>query len=274
MSHTSDDTVRAAVRDTYSQIALSDASDGCCNPSGSSCCGEPALVQSSSLDLGYATQDLITLPDGADLGLGCGAPVALADARPGETVLDLGSGAGIDAFLMAREVGPEGRVIGVDMTPAMVSKARANAESGNYTNVEFRLGEIEQLPVADASVDVIISNCVVNLSPDKPAVFASAFRVLRPGGRLAISDVVAMVDLPDDIRGDLSLYSSCVSGATVVAELEAMLADAGFEDIRISPKDQSRTFIEAWAPGRNITDYVVSATIEGVKPGTPSASCC
>lgn len=273
MSHTSNDTIRAAVRDTYSQIALSDASDGCCGPTGSSCCGEPALVQSSSLDLGYATQDLITLPDGADLGLGCGTPVALADAQPGETVLDLGSGAGIDAFLMASEVGPEGRVIGVDMTPAMVSKARANAEAGHFTNVEFRLGEIEHLPVADGTVDVIISNCVVNLSPDKPAVFASAFRALRPGGRLAISDVVAMVELPDHIREDLSLYSSCVSGAIVASDLEAMMTGAGFEDVRITAKNESRSFIEEWAPGRSLADYVVSATIEAVKPGARAASC-
>lgn len=273
MSQTSHDTIRAEVRDTYSQIALSDVSSGCCGPSGSSCCGD-APVQVSSLDLGYRTQDLITLPDGADLGLGCGTPATLADPLPGETVLDLGSGAGIDAFLVANAVGPEGRVIGVDMAPAMVSKARANAESGHYANVEFRLGEIEHLPVADASVDVIISNCVVNLSPDKPSVFASAFRVLRPGGRLAISDVVAMVDLPDDIRGDLSLYSGCVAGAALVSDLEAMLEEAGFEDIRITPKDESRRFIEEWAPGRSLTDYVVSATFEGVKPGAPAASCC
>ncbi|HSO68170.1 MAG TPA: arsenite methyltransferase [Arachnia sp.] len=274
MTQTSHDTIRAAVRETYSQIALSDVSSGCCGPSGSSCCGDSTPVQVSSLDLGYLTQDLISLPDGADLGLGCGTPATLANAQPGETVLDLGSGAGIDAFLMAKAVGPEGLVIGVDMTPAMVSKARANAESGGYSNVEFRLGEIEHLPVADASVDVIISNCVVNLSPDKPAVFASAFRALRPGGRLAISDVVAMVDLPDDIRGDLSLYSGCVAGATLVSDLESILAEAGFEDIRITPKDESRRFIEEWAPGRSLTDYVVSATIEGVKPGTPASSCC
>ena len=152
------------------------------------------------------------------------------------------------------------------MTPAMVAKARANAEDAGYEHVEFRLGEIEHLPVADGTVDVIISNCVVNLSPDKPAVFRDAFRVLRAGGRLAISDVVASTELPDDVRGDLSLYSGCMAGASLVSDLQTMLTEAGFADIRIAPKNESKAFIEQWAPGRNITDYVVSATIEAVKP--------
>lgn len=187
-------------------------------------------------------------------------------------MLDLGSGAGFDAFLSARAVGPTGHVIGVDMTPAMVSKARANAAQGDYANVEFRLGEIEHLPVADASIDVIISNCVINLSPDKAAVFRDAYRVLRPGGRLAISDVVASAELPDDVRNDLRLYSGCVAGASLIADLEAAMAAAGFTEIRIAPKDESKAFIEQWAPGRSVTDYVVSATIEAVKPGAPG--CC
>ena len=189
-----------------------------------------------------------------------------AFVKPGETVLDLGSGGGFDAFLAARAVGASGHVIGVDMTPAMVSKARANADSGNYSQVDFRLGEIEHLPVADATVDVIISNCVINLSPDKPAVFREAFRVLKSGGRLAISDVVAFADLPDEVRGDLALYSGCMAGASLISELEAILDATGFVDIAIDPKDDSRNFIERWAPGRDLTEYVVSATIAAVKP--------
>lgn len=272
MDHTTHDTIRSGVREAYTLIALGDGG-GCCGPVESSCCGggTAAPTQVVSLQLGYSARDLVSVPEGADLGLGCGNPGAIASLRPGETVLDLGSGAGIDAFLAAAAVGPQGLVIGVDMTPAMVSRARANAERGGYANVDFRLGEIEHLPVADASVDVIISNCVVNLSPDKPSVFTEAFRVLRPGGRLAISDVVASVDLPDEIRGDLSLYSGCVAGASPVADLEAILAAVGFVGVRISPKDESRDFIEQWAPGRNLTDYVVSATIEATKPGGATA---
>jgi len=270
MSHTTDDEIRSAVRDTYSLVALA-GSGGCCSPgdTDSSCCTPTAPVQVRSLELGYTALDLVSVPEGADLGLGCGNPGAIASLRPGETVLDLGSGAGFDAFLAARAVQPQGRVIGVDMTPAMVSKARANAATGGYTNVEFRLGEIEALPVADATVDVVISNCVINLSPDKPAVFREAFRVLAPGGRLAVSDVVASNEIPDDVRGDLTLYSGWVAGAAPVAELEIMMAAAGFQDIRITPKNDSSTFIEQWAHGRNITDFVVSATIEAVKPNTP-----
>jgi SAM-dependent methyltransferase len=223
--------------------------------------------------LGYSDDDLAAVPDGADLGLGCGNPGAIAAMQAGETVLDLGSGAGFDAFLAARAVGPGGRVIGVDMTPEMVSKARANAEAGGYDNVEFRLGEIEHLPVADGTVDVIISNCVINLSPDKAAVFHDAFRVLRPGGRLAISDVVASAELPDEISSDLSLYSGCVAGASLISEVHSMLLEAGFDDVVIAPKDESKSFIEQWAPGRSITDYVVSATIEAVKPAVQTGCC-
>lgn len=266
MSQTSNDEIRTAVRETYSQIAVSDAG-GCGTPAASSCCGPETPVQVGSLQLGYSETDLTSVPDGADLGLGCGNPGAIAGMKPGETVLDLGSGAGFDAFLSARAVGVEGHVIGVDMTPEMVTKARANAESGEYSHVEFRLGEIERLPVADASVDVIISNCVINLSPDKAAVFREAYRVLKPGGRLAISDVVASAALPADMADDLSLYSGCMAGASLVADLDDMMAAAGFEAIRIAPKDESKAFIEQWAPGRSITDYVVSATIEAIKPG-------
>ena len=281
MSTTADDAIRAAVRETYRQIAESDRAEsdraesdrgGCCSPSASSCCDSSSPAQLDSTVLGYSDDDLAAVPDGADLGLGCGNPGAIAAMKPGETVLDLGSGAGFDAFLAARAVGSNGRVIGVDMTPAMVSKARANAEQGGYGNVEFRLGEIEHLPVADGTVDVIISNCVINLSPDKAAVFADAFRVLRPGGRLAISDVVASAELPEEMRTDLGLYSGCVAGASRVSELRTMLLDAGFEHVVIVPNDESKAFIDQWAPGRSVTDYVVSATIEAVKPAHSAGS--
>ena len=200
------------------------------------------------------------------MGLGCGNPQAIASLKPGEIVLDLGSGGGFDCFLAARSVGKTGRVIGVDMTPDMVSKARENAAKTEFRNVEFRLGEIEHLPVADNSVDVIISNCVVNLSPDKQLVFDDAFRVLKRGGRLAISDVVATAELPDDVKNDLALLSGCVAGASLVSDVEAMLKKSGFMNIRLQPKDESREFIRTWAPGRKVEEYVVSATIEAVKP--------
>jgi ubiquinone/menaquinone biosynthesis C-methylase UbiE len=209
---------------------------------------------------------VVTVPAGANMGLGCGNPQAIAALKPGETVLDLGSGGGFDCFLAARQIGDHGRVIGVDMTPAMISKARANADQGGYHNVEFRLGEIENLPLADHSVDVIISNCVINLSPDKERVFKETFRVLKPGGRLAISDVVATTTLPETVRHDVTLYTGCMAGASLIDELETMLATAGFIDIRLKPKDESRSFIRDWAPGSRIEDYVVSATIEAVKP--------
>lgn len=202
------------------------------------------------------------------MGLGCGNPKAIAALKPGETVVDLGSGGGFDCFLAVREVGSSGRVIGVDMTPDMVSKARANALKGRYENVEFRLGEIEHLPIADATADVIISNCVINLSPNKLQVFRDAFRILKPGGRLAISDVVATVELPEEMRNDAVLIAGCIGNASLIDDLEAMMRGAGFKQIRIQPKDESKEFIKDWAPGRNVTDYVVSAAIEAVKPGS------
>jgi SAM-dependent methyltransferase len=224
------------------------------------------INQLISTRMGYSQAELDSVPSGADMGLGCGNPRAIASLKRGDVVLDLGSGGGFDAFLAAGEIGPEGRVIGVDMTPAMISKARSNASKASFDNVEFRLGEIEYLPVADASVDVIISNCVINLSPEKPRVFRESFRVLKSGGRLAISDVVASTELPEDMKNDPYLHSACVAGASLVEELEAILRDAGFTAIRIRPKDESREFIRDWVPGRDVADYVVSATIEAVKP--------
>jgi ubiquinone/menaquinone biosynthesis C-methylase UbiE len=200
------------------------------------------------------------------MGLGCGNPQAIAALKPGETVLDLGSGGGFDCFLAAKQVGDTGKVIGVDMTPEMISKARENALKGDYSNVEFRLGEIERIPAADASIDVIISNCVINLSPKKLDVFKEAFRILKPGGRLAISDVVATAQLPLEFKNDLDLLSACVSGAATMAEITEMLQQAGFQNIEIQTKDESRELISHWVPGKNVQDYIVSATIEAIKP--------
>lgn len=254
--------IRAAVRDSYGKVATQQGG-GCCG--GSSCCA-PTPVAISGKALGYSDTELQQTPEGANLGLGCGNPQAIAALRPGETVLDLGSGAGFDAFLAARAVGADGRVIGVDMTPEMIAKARDNAARGAYDNVEFRHGLIEQLPLADNSVDVIISNCVINLSPEKPQAFAEALRVLRPDGRLAISDVVATAELPPEARADLALYTGCMAGASTIGELEQMLRAAGFVDIAIVPQDQSRDFIREWAPDRGIEEYVVSARIQAIKP--------
>ena len=231
------------------------------------CCDGPAKSpDETSRALGYSSDELASLPAGANLGLGCGNPQAIASIMPGETVLDLGSGAGIDCFLAAKATGDRGLVIGVDMTPAMISKARSNAEMAGVQNVEFRLGEIENLPAADHSVDVIISNCVINLSPEKWRVYSEAFRVLKPGGRIAVSDIVLTATLPEELQGDLFLHTGCMAGASSIPELEAYLADAGFANVRISPKDESRDFIREWVPGGDVADYVVSATIEATKP--------
>ena len=260
------DDIRQTVRGAYAGVAQASNAGDCCGET-NSCCGVPeGPIGIFSARLGYSEDDLATVPGGADMGLGCGNPRAIARLQPGEVVLDLGSGGGFDAFLAAREVGEQGRVIGVDMTPDMVSKARGNAEQGGFVNTEFRLGEIEHLPVADNTVDVIISNCVINLSPDKSLVFRDAFRVLKPGGRLAISDVVATIELPEELRDDPMLYSGCMGGASLIEHLEATMRDAGFERIAITPKDESRAFIKDWAPGRGVEDYVVSAHIEAVKP--------
>jgi SAM-dependent methyltransferase len=271
------DEIRQNVRESYTQVAESSNSGDCCGTE-SSCCGvsdDAAINALVSTRLGYSENDLSKVPEGADMGLGCGNPGAIASIQSGETILDLGSGGGFDCFLAASETGESGQVIGIDMTPTMISKARKNAVKGKYNHVEFRLGEIEHMPVANDTVDVIISNCVINLSPDKQQVFSEAFRVLKPGGRLAISDVVASTELPDEIRDDLALYSGCMAGASQISELQAILENNGFEKINIAPKDESKDFIKDWAPGRGVEDYVLSATIEAVKPGgCSSGSCC
>jgi SAM-dependent methyltransferase len=219
-----------------------------------------------STTLGYSEEELSSVPEGANLGLGCGNPQAIAGLKPGETVLDLGSGGGFDCFLAAKQVGPTGTVIGVDMTGEMIERARGNARKAAMANVEFRLGEIEHLPVADGTVDVILSNCVINLSPDKPAVFRDAFRVLNRGGRLAISDIVATTPLPEDVRSNVELYVGCMAGAATIDDLRSMLAEAGFTQIRITPHEESRALIDEWLPDSNLANYVVSATIEAVRP--------
>ena len=258
------DQIRATVREAYGPVASQKQRGGCCGGGGgTSCCG-PAGT--SSTRLGYTDADLAAVPEGADLGLGCGNPQAIAALRPEERVLDLGSGGGFDAFLAARQVGPTGQVIGVDMTPEMIALARGNAAKIGLDYVDFRLGDIERLPVDDGSIDVVMSNCVINLAPDKPAVFREAFRVLAANGRLAISDMVAVGDLPASIANDPAAYTGCIAGATPIADLERMIADAGFQRVRVTVQAQSRELVEDWSPASGAAQGVASALIEAVKP--------
>ncbi|WP_428625264.1 arsenite methyltransferase [Sedimenticola sp.] len=298
MEQLNSDEIRDAVRSHYGKIAESCCgglspkdTDACCladaeakavgeggcgcgatlsndnNRAQGACCSRsPLSPDKTSKTLGYSSDELASLPKGANLGLGCGKPQTIASIKPGETVLDLGSGAGMDCFLAAKATGTSGFVIGVDMTPEMINKAKLNAEKARVKNVEFRLGEIENLPLANNNVDVIISNCVVNLSPEKRKVYSEAFRVLKPGGRIVISDIVLTVELPEELQNDLFLYTGCMAGASSLPDIGSYLSEAGFEDIRISPKDESREFIREWVPGRNIAEYVVSAAIEANKP--------
>jgi SAM-dependent methyltransferase len=250
----------------------------CCSPSEASAeanqevscgCGGPDFpLEQMSAFMGYSKEDIESVPEGANMGLGCGNPVALASLSPGETVVDLGSGGGFDCFLAAREVGETGKIIGIDMTPDMISKARKNAEKVGAGNVEFRLGEIEHLPVADNSADIIMSNCVINLSPDKLSVYLDTYRVLKPGGRLSISDIVATAPLPEKVKKNLALVAACVGGAETIDNTEKMLKEAGFQDIEIKPNEKSRELIREWDPSKseNAGDYIVSAYIEAVKP--------
>lgn len=262
MEQMANDLIREKVRSRYAAIA--DTNTSCCSSSG--CCSPSSSNRGDfSTRLGYSQSELNTVPTGSNMGLGCGNPQEIAALQPGENVLDLGSGGGFDCFLAARQVGEKGRVIGVDMTPEMISKARANARDAGFTNVEFRLGEIEHLPVADSSVDIIISNCVINLSPAKEQVFREAFRVLRHGGRVAISDVVAVSPLPDYIKHNLDARCGCVAGAAQVAEIEEMLKQAGFSKISIAVQDDSGQFIRDWFPGSDVENHVRSAKITAYK---------
>ncbi len=270
--------IKKDVRKGYAKIAKRDSS--CCAPV-NSCCGSTDLAQDISKSIGYTEKELKAVPEGANLGLGCGNPVALASLSEGETVLDLGSGTGFDCFLAANQVGETGRVIGVDMTPEMIEKARENAEKGNYRNIEFRLGEIENLPAADNSVDVVISNCVINLAPDKRRVFTEALRVLKPGGRLMVSDMVLLKELPDFIKNSIEAYVGCLSGAIMSDEYIEAIKMAGFQEVRII--DESSFPIECMTNDptakaimenlkispeevREVADSVISIKVGGVKP--------
>ena len=228
-----EDKVRKRVREGYAKIAK----EGLCCSSSASCCGDSTPMEEQSRKMGYGDEELKNIPEGSNLGLGCGNPVALASLKEGETVIDLGSGGGVDCFLAAKKVGAKGRVIGVDMTPAMIDKARENARKGNYGNVEFRLGEIENLPVADNTADVMISNCVINLAPNKKRVFDEAFRALRPGGRLMVSDIVLLKELPEAVKRQAH-PASCVQGAVMKDKYVEMLEHAGFRNVEIIKEEQ------------------------------------
>ena len=277
--------VRLAVREGYGQIAQKEGS--CC--SGVSCCGSNAEDSAQLAEyVGYSAEELSALPDGANMGLSCGNPNALAALQPGEVVLDLGSGGGFDVFIAGRKVGPSGRAIGVDMTPEMLAKARRNIgpyrERSGLNNVEFRLGEIEHLPLADNSVDVVISNCVLNLSPDKPQVWREIARVLKPGGRVAVSDLALLKPLPPEILKMIEALVGCVAGAVLVSETEQMARDAGLAEIRLNPKKEYvqamtdwndplyKRIVEHLPPGAGPADYITSLEVTARKPNSPK--CC
>jgi ubiquinone/menaquinone biosynthesis C-methylase UbiE len=247
--------IKKVVRKNYADIAKKERS--CCIPT-DSCCGGAEPKQFDSQIIGYSEEELADLPEGADLGLGCGNPVAVASLKEGETYVDLGSGAGIDCFLASKKVGKTGKAIGVDMTPDMIDKARENAKKGNFDNVEFRLGEIEHLPVADNTVDIITSNCVINLSPDKKAVFKDAFRVLKPGGRLMISDIVLLKELPDYILNSLEAYVGCVAGAMLKDDYLGLVKEAGFSEVEIVSES-------AFPTDSLIKDPIAKAIIDELK---------
>ncbi|WP_243359476.1 arsenite methyltransferase [Fundidesulfovibrio terrae] len=255
--------IRTTIRERYAKTALG-SGGGCCD---SGCCGskEPATAEELALRIGYSRQELQAMPEGANMGLGCGNPQAIAALKSGEVVVDLGSGGGFDCFLAARQVGTAGKVIGVDMTPEMVEKARRNAQSIQCGNVSFRLGEIEHLPVADGEADVLISNCVVNLSTDKAQVFREAYRVLKPGGRIAMADIVALADIPEEIRRDVMLHAECVAGAERVEKLTRMLEDAGFHSVSIRANTESGKILEEMFPGLALKGIIASAVIEAAK---------
>jgi len=257
--------IKKAVRENYARIATEGC---CCGRTNNSCCGGSSTEELRQIgqNIGYTEEDLASVPEGANLGLGCGNPIALASIKEGETVLDLGSGAGFDCFLAAKRTGERGKVIGVDMTPEMLAKARENARAGNYTNVEFRQGEIEALPVEDSCVDVVISNCVINLSPDKAQVFREIFRVLKPGGRMMISDIVLAKPLPENIKSSVEAWVSCIAGAILKDEYLELIRQAGFTNVEI----QEQVFIDiSELTGEAATDediYVISARIAAYKP--------
>lgn len=255
--------IRASIRKNYAKVAK--GSSGSCCASGCCCGGAPIDINEASSKIGYTEEDLANIPSESNMGLGCGNPLAIASLKEGEVVLDLGSGGGFDCFLARRQVGESGFVIGVDMTPDMIDLAKRNAVKSGYKNVEFRLGEIEHLPVKDSSIDVIISNCVINLSPDKEQVFKEAFRVLKPGGRLSTSDVIAIERLPQHMKQDLDSIASCIGGAEYIEDLRVIIQNAGFKNIKLTPKSNSREIIKSWNFGEHIEDFVASYLIEAIK---------
>ena len=257
--------IKEMVRARYGGIATA-SETSCCAPAASSCCGPEATSHDKARRMGYSEAELAAVPEGANLGLGCGNPQAIAAMQPGETVIDLGSGAGFDCFLAGKQVGETGRVIGVDMTHEMLKKARDNADRVGAANVEFRLGELEHLPIADDTADVVISNCVINLVPDKEQVFREAFRVLKQGGRLAVSDIINTAPLSAELQSDPALLCGCVAGAVPADRVQNWLAAAGFVDVRVTPKPESRELIKTWAPSRNLENHIVSAMVEARKP--------
>ena len=257
--------IKEMVRARYGGIAAAGEAS-CCTPAASSCCGPEVASYDKARRMGYSVAELAAVPEGANLGLGCGNPQAIAAMQPGEVVVDLGSGAGFDCFLAARQVGDAGHVIGVDMTHEMLKKARDNAASIGAGNVEFRLGELEHLPIADNTADVVISNCVINLVPDKKQVFREAFRVLKSGGRLAVSDVINVAPLPPELQADPTLLCGCVAGAVPAERIEAWLSEVGFVDVRVSPNFESREMVESWASGRGVENYIASPMVEARKP--------
>jgi SAM-dependent methyltransferase len=258
--------VKREVRTAYGRVAeANNQNKSCGNPR--SCCGVSAKLDRGYLqELGYSQEELDSVPQGCNMGLGCGNPQAIASLKQGEIVLDLGAGGGFDVFLAAKQVGPKGKVYGVDMTPEMISKARGNASKNGYQNVEFLLGEIEHIPLPNDSIDVIISNCVVNLSTNKENVFNESFRVLKEGGRIAISDIIAHKPLPVEMMNNKELYCNCISGAMTIDELKNILSKAGFIHIVIESQENSRMFIKDWVPGSDAENYVASAKIKAVKP--------
>ena len=257
--------IKEMVRARYGGIAAASEAS-CCAPAASSCCGPQAASDDKARRMGYSQAELAAVPEGANLGLGCGNPQAIAALQPGEVVVDLGSGAGFDCFLAARQVGDTGHVIGVDMTHEMLKRARDNAAHIEAAKVEFRLGELEHLPVADNTADVVISNCVINLVPDKQQVFREAFRVLKPGGRLAVSDVINIAPLPVELRADPTLLCGCVAGAAPAERIKTWLREAGFVDVRVTSNFESREMVESWASGRGVENYIASAMVEARKP--------
>ena len=270
MKENDSEKIRQMVRDRYAQAAGGEPC-GCQAGLVNACCGSSTnIADSMSQVMGYSNEDLSGVVEGANLGLGCGNPTAVGNLKEGEIVLDLGSGGGFDCFLAAKKVGDGGHVIGVDMTAEMLAKARINAAKMGTLNVEFRLGEIEHLPVADGSVDVIISNCVVNLSPDKRQVFKDAYRVLKPGGRLVISDVVATAEMPDHMRQQAALLTGCIAGAEHIDKIRDLLEEVGFNEVKIEIKARSKELVSGWFPGSGAENYVASADIEALKPYQPS----